>query len=92
MSRIFAERGMRADGNILPFEKFRLFIDEKDPKFDDEKLAKVVANAEKMLEEPIPFLPASLYREFSVNGNRSLRGPLFSPPRHGVCACPCGSV
>ena len=78
MSRIFAERGMRADGNILPFEKFRLFIDEKDPKFDDEKLAKVVANAEKMLEEPIPFLPASLYREFSVNGNRShFEGPYF---------------
>ncbi len=71
MSRIFAERGMRAEGNVLPFEKFRLFLDEKDPKFDDEKLAKVVASAEKMLDEPIPFLPASLYREFAVTGNRS---------------------
>ena len=71
MSKIFAERGMRADGNVLPFEEFRLFLDEKDPKFDDEKLAKVVADAEKFLEEPIPFLPASLYREFVVNGNRS---------------------
>ena len=78
MSRIFAERGLRADGNILPFDEFRLFIDEKDPKFDDEKLAKVVENAEKMLDEPIPILPASLYHEFFVTGNRShFESPYF---------------
>ena len=71
MSRIFAERGIRADGNVLPFEEFRLFIDEKDPKFDEKKMARVVKRAEEMLEEPIPMLPASLYREFVVNGNRT---------------------
>ena len=70
MSRIFAERGMRAEGNVLPFEEFRLFIDEKELKPDEKKLAKVVARAEGMLEEPIPMLPLSLYREFVVNGNR----------------------
>ena len=71
MSRIFAERGMRAEGNVLPFEEFRLFIDEKDPKFDDEKLARVVKRAEGMLDAEIPILTASLYREYVVNGNRT---------------------
>ncbi len=78
MSRIFAERGMHADGNVLPFDKFRLFIDEKDPKFDDEKMSQVVKRAESLLNEPIPLLSASLYREYVVIGNRrNYEGPYF---------------
>lgn len=72
MPRIFAERGLTANGNLLPFEDFVLYRDLKgERKPDPEKLAAITARAEKYLSEDVPMLPLSLYREFFVNGNRS---------------------
>ena len=56
---------------LLPFDKFELYRDLKEKRINDEKGAMLVARAEKYLEEPIPFLPLSLYRDFFITGMRS---------------------
>ena len=74
--KIFAEGGFlsgsvtKAD-NILSYDDFKLFSDLKDKKYDEECIAVIVAKAETYLEEPIPFLPLSLYRDKYLTGVRS---------------------
>ncbi len=69
MPRLFAERKISED-LILPYGESRLFSDLAEAKFDESKAAQVVAMAEKVLDEQVPFCPASLYIQFAVNGNR----------------------
>ena len=69
--RVFEERKIKAQGLVLPKKDFRLFCELDGYSYDEEKMAKVVKRAEEMLEEEIPFLPLSAFREFSKNGNRS---------------------
>ena len=77
--RVFAERGISAAGNVLPYEQFRLFTDlSKDARICDEVGAKLIADAEVMLNEEIPLLPLSAYREFKLTTVRSR----FERPHH----------
>ena len=69
--RIFEERKINAKGLVVSKEDFRLFLDLDEYSYNEQRMAKVVESAEAMLEEQIPFLPLSLYREFSINGNRT---------------------
>ena len=77
--RLFAERGICAAGNVLPYEEFRLFRDlPKDAKINEEAGAKLIADAEAILSEEIPLLPLSAYREYKLTGVRSR----FEKPHH----------
>jgi len=76
--RAFREKKLvSAKGLTLPFSEFKLFSDLNDPSMNKEKCERIVKNAEKLLEKEIPLLPASVYREYVVNGNRSNYESLF---------------
>ena len=68
---MFKERGFTAQGLVLSREETVLFRDFEKRELDPEKMAPIVEAAEKYLEEDIPFLPLSLYRDFEITGNRS---------------------
>ena len=91
MSRLFKEFGFldKADiirEKVLPLDKFKLFIDMEDPKLVPEKMAKFIEKAEAYLDEPITFLPLSVYREFKINGNRSHYEGMFFARRNMLFA------
>ena len=69
--RPFGEKRLNANGKVLSREDFVLFPEITDRTPNPEKAAKKIAEAESYLEQPIPALPLSLYREFHVMGNRS---------------------
>ena len=69
--RPFKEKNLRAEGNVLPLSSFRPFSDMSEPKYNKRKLDRVVSIAERMLDEPVPMLTASLYRDFFLTGNRA---------------------
>lgn len=70
--RPFSKKGIHsAKGSLLPYEQFRLFSDLASPSFNDEKCKRIVESAESMLDKDIPLLPASVYRQYVTNGNRS---------------------
>ncbi len=65
-------RGSVTDAhNILPYEECKLFSDIEEQKITPELGDYMVKKAEKYLEEPIPFLPLSLYRDKYLTGVRS---------------------
>ena len=70
--KVFAEKKIYgASGLLLPFADYRLFSDVENPIIDREKADKIVKRAEGLLDKEIPLLPASVYREYVTNGNRS---------------------
>jgi len=69
--RVFKDRGITARGNLLSRGDFRLNRDIAEEKIRKESGDFFVAQAEEMLEEEIPFLPLSLYRDFSLTAVRS---------------------
>ena len=70
--KVFAEKKMySASGLLLPFADSKLFSDVENPIMDKEKAEKIVKRAEGLLDKEIPLLPASVYREYVTNGNRS---------------------
>ena len=70
--KVFAEKKINsASGLLLPLADFRLFSDVENPMIDKEKADKIVKYAEGLLDKEIPLLPASVYREYVTNGNRS---------------------
>jgi len=71
MAKVFAEGGFKASGSLIPFNEFKLFRDRSELKPNPRKAEAMIKKGEEALEKEIPLLPASLYREFSVNGNRS---------------------
>lgn len=66
----FEESKLRAAGNLLSFDEFRLLSDMPNG-YNESKIKKILAQAEKYLDKEIPILPASLFHEFFVNGNRA---------------------
>ena len=52
--RIFKDNGIRAEGKILPLEKFRLFLDIENPEVDPAQREMLLSRAERALETPIP--------------------------------------
>ena len=78
MGEIFATRKLHAEGHVLPYDTARLFSDCERPLVDVD-FSGIIALAEEQLGKPVPFLPASLYREYAENGNRSrYEGPYFT--------------
>ena len=76
--RVFrAKKIDNAKGLLLPYSDFRLFSDLESVDFTSEKAEQIVRKAEALLEKDIPLLPASLYREYVTNGNRSNYEELF---------------
>ena len=70
--KVFNAKGLHsAKGLLLPYSEFRLFSDVDNPCLTEEKAKKILKNAEDLLSRDIPLLPASLYREYVTNGNRS---------------------
>ena len=61
--RVFRDSGTEARGRILPLEQFCLCSDLPEHRIQDEIGTYFVQCAEEMLEETIPLLPLSLYRD-----------------------------
>lgn len=76
--RVFRDSGTEARGRILPLEQFCLCSDLPEHRIQDEIGTYFVQCAEEMLEETIPLLPLSLYRDFARTGVRSR----FEKPHH----------
>ena len=61
-------------GKVLPLEEVRLFSDLGPgitlDSLDDEAKRSILRQGEESMARPIPFLPASLYRQFGRIGNR----------------------
>ncbi len=64
-------------GKVLPRSDFKLFSEFSEYEYNPKRMQKVVERAEKYLETDVPMLPASLYREFTVIGNRANYEGLF---------------
>ena len=62
---------LSAKKRLLPYSEFKLFRDIENPQIPDDKIAGILKHAEALLDTSIPILPASLYREYVTNGNRS---------------------
>lgn len=78
MGKLFEMRNLHADGWVLPYNAARLFSD-KEKSLADADFSGIIALAEEQLQKPVPFLPASLYREYAENGNRNrYEGPYFT--------------
>ncbi len=70
--KVFSQMGMtRSKGKLIPAKDFKLLSDLGELKVPEEKKAKILYRANQYMKEEIPFLPASLYREFFINGNRA---------------------
>ena len=67
----FEERKIKATGLVLPKKDFKLFCELDGYGYDAEKMDEIVKRAEALLDEEIPLLPLSKYREFSITGNRT---------------------
>ena len=64
---------------LLTYENFKLFSDIENPELDPEKIKKIIRRAEEFLKRDIPFLPASLYREYVTIGDRAnYESPYFT--------------
>jgi len=58
-----------AVGNVKSFEEFKLSFTRED--VPESYKAKIKSEADKYLDFEVPMCPASLYREFVLNGNRT---------------------
>ena len=71
MGKIFADQKITCEGKVLSFGECKLFFDYQYTSFDPEKAEAIIKSAEAIVDEDIPFLPLSLYRDFWKTGNRS---------------------
>ena len=71
MYKVFKELGLSADGKVLTREEFLKNTVIAEPKIDPEKAKIIIEEAEKILDEDIPFITLYSYREFKITGNRS---------------------
>ncbi len=67
--------------HILPYEACRPFLDLPVTPITCDS---VIPRAEALLDKPIPMLPASLYRQYYENGNRSNYEGLCFPRRNAI--------
>ena len=77
MKAFLAKDLYNVKGKVLSRSDFKLFSDLSEYEYNPKRMQKVVERAEKYLETEIPLLPASLYREFTVIGNRANYEGLF---------------
>ncbi len=76
--KVFQPRGFyNVKGKVLPRDKFKPYRELENAEFNPKRMEKVVLSAEKFLDAEVPMLPASLYREFVINGNRANFEGLF---------------
>lgn len=70
MTKLFEERRAKAAGNVRSAAELSEFLKNE---FDRDAFASAphIPSAERLLDKPVPTLPASLYMEFYRNGNRS---------------------
>ena len=71
MARLFAQAKIAARGNLLPPESIDLYGELLKNELTEERRAMLISRAESALTKDIPFLSASLYRRFYVDGNRA---------------------
>lgn len=66
-------KGVTAKGLLVPYEDYKPLFDYKkiDSYIAPENIPEIIKTADELLEEEIPMLTASLYREFEQNGNRT---------------------
>ena len=76
--RVFKKNAIGARGNILPLSEFILCRDSKYREINSDAGEVLVKKALGMLDEELPLLPLSLYREFSLTEVRSN----FERPHH----------
>ncbi len=69
--RVFAKRGIAANGLLLPLKDFKLYYDMDSYSIHPERAKYINAKAEKYLNEELTVLPLSLYRDKFVTGSRS---------------------
>ncbi len=67
--------------DILPYDVCRPFCDLPETPIT---CTDCIAKAETLLDKPIPMLPASVYRQFYENGNRSNYENLYLPRRSNM--------
>lgn len=76
--KVFAENKLyNVAGKVLSHADFKLMRELDGLEVNPRKAEKFIKQAEKYLEMDIPLLPASVYREFFVNGNRSHYQDIF---------------
>ena len=80
--KVFAERNFNVTGKVVPYADFKMFIDTPQGfAINEAHYPKLIAMAEKRLEEPIPQLIASDFMMFKRDGNRSIYEGKFFPRR-----------
>lgn len=79
---------------VLPFEEYRPFSDLNITPVDipGEKRKKLMGRAKQAAGKEIPVLPASLYREFSINGNRTNFQTLYFERRERLITLSLGEL
>ncbi|MFA5561378.1 MAG: heparinase II/III family protein [Eubacteriales bacterium] len=82
MYRMFQANQVTAEGKVLPLPAFRLFADMAQPDILPEKAAHLLADAEAVLRQDIPLLPATTHMRFERDGDRSQFERLFFTRRH----------
>ena len=66
--KIFKESKFSPKGNVLSIDEFRLMLDWENPKFDEKKMAKIVAKAEEYLDYEITTITLTQYRQYHLSG------------------------
>ncbi len=84
MHRPFSDSRADATGKVLPYDEFRPFLDlGPEAPHDRSRWRDAVIRAETLLGKQVPYLSASMYRDFRVDGNRSrFEGAYFSRRRN----------
>lgn len=83
--RIFAEKNYNITGKVVPYDKFRLFIDKQQGfTINPEHFPKIIERAEALLNKEYPQLIASDYMMFKRDGNRSIYEGKYFPRRGDI--------
>lgn len=66
--RVFRERKIRAQGNVLPKDEFRLFSEVADTSFKPIRMGNVITTAEEYLKKEPTVIPLSAFRKYQEEG------------------------
>lgn len=72
--KIFEKYNFEVHGNVISKEEFKLFPFLKKESFNNDKLSRVIKQADMDLEKDIPHLTLSQYRAYHINGSTSAYG------------------
>ena len=80
--RVFEERKFNVDRKVLPYDQFKLFIDQEQGfTINEEQIPRILMQAEEALEREIPQLYAHEFMMFRRDGNRSIFESRYFPRR-----------